>query len=357
MNGQGQAMRAGNNGGPRPKGRPVRYVLPLLLAGLAVHLLLPQLTSLEHSLQVLRNMAFWAVGLAVGMQIMSYVGSGVLMRSLIALVGEHLSIWRGTLITTASYSIGLVAGGMVGSAASTYRWLRSSGVRSEGALLAGWLPGLFYTGSLVTVSVFGLLHLLVVHQLTTVQAVSFGTILLILVSLVALSVWALRHRARVTHLAERVGQRWAKVRRRSYDPAATQAGLRRLFDAWELLSKGGWRGPALGAILNVTFDMLTLLFVFVAAGHPVSPGVLLAGYGLPLLLGKLPLIPGGVGVVESSMAALYDSLGVPDGVTVVVILIYRLLSFWTPTLIGFPLIPLMQRISQVGRVGGEEDST
>ena len=31
------------------------------------------------------------------------------------------------------------------------------------------------------------------------------------------------------------------------------------------------------------FDMLTLYFLFVAAGHPVSPGVLLAGYGLPLI--------------------------------------------------------------------------
>jgi uncharacterized protein (TIRG00374 family) len=347
-------MTDGNHTERRPAGRPVRYVLSLLLAGLAVHLLLPQLTSLEHSLQVLRGMAFWAVGLAVGMQIMSYLGSGVLMRAIVAVVGQRLSILRGTLITTASYSIGLVAGGMLGSAASTYRWLRSSGVKPEGALLAGWLPSLFYTASLVTVSLFGLLHLLIVHQLTTIQAVGFGLMLLILASLVALSAWALRNRARVTCLAETVGERWARVRQRPYDPAATQAGLERLFHAWELLGMGGWRRPALGAILNVTFDILTLLFVFVAAGHPVSPGVLLAGYGLPLLLGKVPLVPGGVGVVESTMAALYDGLGVPDGVTVVVILIYRLLSFWIPTLVGFPLVPIMQRISRRARAIGEQ---
>jgi uncharacterized protein (TIRG00374 family) len=350
-------MTDDNCAGRRPAGRSVRYMLPLLLAGLAVHLLLPQLTSLQHSLQVLRGMTFWAVGLAVGMQILSYLGSGVLMRAIVAVVGQRLSILRGTLITIASYSIGLVAGGMVGSAASTYRWLRSSGVKPEGALLAGWLPSLFYTASLVTVSVFGLLHLLIVHQLTTLQAASFGFMLLILGSLVALSAWALRHRARVTSLAETVGERWARVRRRPYDPAISRAGLERLFNAWELLSRGGWRGPALGAILNVTFDMLTLLFVFVAAGHPVSPGVLLAGYGLPLLLGKVPLIPGGVGVVESTMAALYDGLGVPYGVTVVVILIYRLLSFWIPTLVGFPLVPVMRRISKTGRANGEEESS
>jgi uncharacterized membrane protein YbhN (UPF0104 family) len=54
------------------------------------------------------------------------------------------------------------------------------------------------------------------------------------------------------------------------------------------------------------------------------------------------------------MAALYDGLGVPDGVTVVVILIYRLLSFWIPTLVGFPLVPIMQRISRRARAIGEQ---
>ncbi len=53
--------------------------------------------------------------------------------------------------------------------------------------------------------------------------------------------------------------------------------------------------------------------LFVAAGENVSPGVLLAGYGLPLLLGKVAFfIPGGVGVVESSMAVLYTRVGSPS---------------------------------------------
>jgi uncharacterized membrane protein YbhN (UPF0104 family) len=43
------------------------------------------------------------------------------------------------------------------------------------------------------------------------------------------------------------------------------------------------------------------------------------------------------------MAALYDGLGVPGGVTVVVILTYRFLSFWLPLLVGFPLVPYLQR--------------
>jgi len=93
--------------------------------------------------------------------------------------------------------------------------------------------------------------------------------------------------------------------------------------------------------------MLTLFFLFLAAGHAINPGVLLAGYGLPLLLGKMAfVVPGGVGVVEGSMAALYNGLGVPDAVTVVVVLGYRLVSFWIPSLSGFPIAVYLQRSSR-----------
>jgi glycosyltransferase 2 family protein len=105
---------------------------------------------------------------------------------------------------------------------------------------------------------------------------------------------------------------------------------------WHSLRKGNWERPMLGAIANLAFDMLTVYFLFIAAGHYVSVGILFAGYGLPFILGRLAfMLPGGVGVIEAGMVAIYDSLKVPDAVSVVVILGYRLFSFWLPTLLGF----------------------
>lgn len=322
-----------------------RYLLPLLLLGLAVHLILPQIATLEQSLQVIKAMALWAVVLAVVAQVLSYVGSGFLLRAIVTVVGQRLSVVRSVLITMAASSIGLVAGGQVGNAAATYRWTRASGVSREGAVLAGWLPPLFNNGALVVIGIFGLLHLLIVHELSTLQAISFGLTLLVLGLFVGVVLWGVHHRPQLTMLAVRATSRWAALRRRPYDPTTTEAATRRWFSAWDTLRAGGWHGPSLGAGLNVAFDMLTLYFLFVAAGHAVSPGVLLAGYGLPLLLGKVTFLPGGVGIVEGTMAALYKGLGVPDGVTVVVILTYRVLSFWLPTLLGFPLVPYLQRVS------------
>lgn len=325
--------------------RLTRYLVLLIVLGLAVHLILPQLTALDHSLQVIRRMALWAVALAVVAQVMSYLSSGYLLRAIVAVVGQRLSMARGTAIFTAASSVGLAGGGPVGNVTVTYRWVRGSGVSVEGALLAGWLPTLFYNAALLVTGIFGLLRLLIVHELSALQAIGFGFTLLILSTIAGIAVWGVRHRPQLTALAVRVARRWAALRRHRYDPTATEAATERWFRAWDTLRAGGWRGPALGALLNTVFDMLTLYFLFVAAGHAVSPGVLLAGYGLPLLLGKVSFLPGGVGIVEGTMAALYDGLGVPGGVTVVVILAYRFLSFWLPLLVGFPLIPYLQRAS------------
>jgi uncharacterized protein (TIRG00374 family) len=316
-----------------------RYLIPLIFLGLAFHLLVPQLASLENSFKVIQQMAFWAVGLALIAQVFSYLGSGYMLKAIVRLSGDTLSTLTGTLIVLAAASLGMVVGGMVGIAAATFRWIQKEGVKSEAAGLASTIPGFFNISALVLVSLAGLIHLLLVHQLTRLQALGFTLILLLLGTLTGMLVWGFRHRQSLIQLAHRLGARWAGLRHGHYHPERTEQWFTELFRAWDLLINGGWRGPALGAALNVFFDMLTLYFLFVAAGNPVSPGILLTGYGLPLILGRMAFfIPGGVGIIEGTMVAIYNSLGVPAPVTVVVVIAYRILSFWLPLLLGFPLI-------------------
>ena len=334
----------GKNQSHASVGQTVRYVLVLIVLGLAVHLLIPQITSIEHSVQVIRQMALWAVALAVLAQAASYLGSGYLLKAIAQLSESTLSLIKATLIVLAAASLGMVAGGMVGSAAATYRWMQKERVKPEVAGLAGTIPGGFNDSILVLVSLVGLIHLLIVHQLTRLQVLSYFLILLILGALAGALIWGFRHRPAITNLAHRIGACWSRLRHRSYLPEKTDDWLAGLFNAWNLLVKGCWRGPFLGAGLNVAFDMLTLYFLFIAAGHRVSLGVLLTGYGLPLLLGKMAfMIPGGVGLIESTMVGLYTGLSVPAPVTVVVVLAYRILSFWLPLLLGFPLIMVLQK--------------
>ena len=119
----------------------------------------------------------------------------------------------------------------------------------------------------------------------------------------------------------------------------------------ELLCDGSGVGeisllqPALRrACLNTGFDMLSLYFIFLAAGNTIDPIVLITGYSVSFLLRIAAFfIPGGVGVVESGMVAIYFSMGIPTSLSVVVILVYRLFSFWLPSIIGFAVIEYLKR--------------
>jgi uncharacterized protein (TIRG00374 family) len=288
-------------------------------------------------------MVLWVVGLAILAQVLSYLGSGYLLKSLVAIEGQNLSIKVGMLITLAAYSVGLLAAGMVGNIAATYRWLRARGISQEGALLAGWLPAAFNNAIIILIALIGVIHLIIVHELSALEAIGFGIALLSLGLTISVILWGVYHHEEFTALLEQITRRWSSLRKHPFDPTASRAIAERIFTAWDVLYAGGWRGPALGALINVFFDMLTLYLLFIAAGHTVRAGVLLTGYGLPLLLSRVTFLPGGVGIVEGTMVLIYNGLGVPSAISVVVVLAYRTLSFWVPTISGFPLAYYLQR--------------
>jgi hypothetical protein len=89
------------------------------------------------------------------------------------------------------------------------------------------------------------------------------------------------------------------------------------------------------AALSWICDAAALWLVFAACGHRLSLVALLVGYGSANLLNSIPeLTPGWLGVFEAALSATYIGLGVPSGVAVAAVLIYRLASFWLPVAAG-----------------------
>jgi len=323
----------------------LRSISMLVLLGLAVHLILPQVTSLEHSVNVIKNMKWWAVGLALLAQVLSYVGTGYLLRATARAGGGEMKIIPGAAIAIAGADFGMLTGGMVATAAVTYRWMHSRGIPKEGALLSGILPSLLNNGLLLIISVLGLLQLLITDNLTTLQAIIFIFSSLLLSGAIFVIFWSMKHRDWLVNRVTGLRKRWAKFRHKEFIPTGNDGLMEKIFDAWDTLHANGWEQPIAGAIMTIGFDILTLFFLFYATGNPVDLGILLTGYGLPLILGKMTFLPGGVGIVEGTMATLYNGLSVPPGVSVVVIIAYRTISFWIPTIIGVPLMAWFQRHS------------
>ena len=328
---------------PGPREEPIRlrwrrYILVVVVLALAVYALRPQLATLGMSLDIARHLRWWALIGAAMARAASYWGSGRLLQAVLIVSGERLSLRRAVAITLAASSVGLVAGGLVGSAAVTYRWCRAEGIRSDAALAAGWLPSIFNSIALVLFAVVGLLQLLLRHALTRWEVIGVSVSAIVLLLGPVIIRWAFSHGSWLVTIIER-------VRRRRRQPPGAPGRVARstqLFAAWDAMRAGGWRRALAGAMYSIGFDALTLFLLFVAARHTVSGGVLMAGYAVPLLLGRISALPGGLGVIEATMVTLYSGLDVPTAGAVLVVLSYRLVSFWLPALAGFPLIAYLQ---------------
>jgi glycosyltransferase 2 family protein len=324
--------------------RTLRNILMLVILGAGIHLILPQVHVLRTSWQVLASMSWWIVGLAFLAQALSYLGSGYMLQGFLEITRQEINLWLAALVVIGANSIGMVAGGTVGVSAAIYRWTGGSQGSMKGATLASLLSPLFINFILTLVSIFGLVHLILAHSLTRAQALGFSLTPLILALTLTSVILAVRYREPAVRAVLWVSRHLGRLRRKPFNPHPIQQEAEELFAALDELLHGAWQKPAFGAFLSVLFDMLTLYCMFLATGYHISASVLMAGYGLPLLLGKAAFIlPGGIGIVESSMALLYNGLGVPQQTTVIVVLGYRLISFWLPSIAGFPVGAFLER--------------
>jgi uncharacterized protein (TIRG00374 family) len=113
-------------------------------------------------------------------------------------------------------------------------------------------------------------------------------------------------------------------------PASFASGVR---TAIKLIRERHW--GVLGAVVWWFFDIGTLwasFHAFAGSGGPTFP-VIVVAYFVGQLGNLLPL-PGGIGGVDGGMIGAFIAFGVPGGLAVVAVLVYRGFSFWLPTIPG-----------------------
>jgi uncharacterized protein (TIRG00374 family) len=98
------------------------------------------------------------------------------------------------------------------------------------------------------------------------------------------------------------------------------------------LRRGELKVPVLCVFLDWVGCLLTLYFCFLAVHYFIHPEVLVVGFGVGLFASILSLVPGGLGVMEGSMAAIYYSLNVPLEEAIVAVILYRLIYYVFPFL-------------------------
>ncbi|MFA5558482.1 MAG: flippase-like domain-containing protein [Methanofastidiosum sp.] len=74
--------------------------------------------------------------------------------------------------------------------------------------------------------------------------------------------------------------------------------------------------------------MLRTYFVFLALGKPLNPVLVVLVTTISLLMGLIPFLPGGIGIVEVTMSVLYAALKVGKNVALTATILDRIISFW-----------------------------
>lgn len=92
-------------------------------------------------------------------------------------------------------------------------------------------------------------------------------------------------------------------------------------------------GPLLYVCLDWVLMLATLDAAFACVGRPVAVHVLVIGFSTGVFLSTVNLVPGGIGVMEGSMAAVFAGLGVTLEAAVVATLIFRICYYVVPLLL------------------------
>jgi glycosyltransferase 2 family protein len=285
-----------------------------IVAGLiAAYVLFGQLTQV-NLLELFRSANYAYVAWGAAFSIITYIGAAMAVNGFVV---EKISIVRTFLAQLASSFAALVSPPALGAVAINTRYLQKTGLSAAAA-------GATVAVSQVTAFIIHILLMFAAgiaagstqdFKFNPPQSVVFGVVGIFLLLLIILPLPAVRK-----YLVKIAAPRLAEILPRFVTVASNPGKM--------LVGIGGM------FLLNIAF-CLTLI----ASVRAFDGGGSIAAISLVYLagstLGQAAPTPGGVGAVETVMTAGLIASGIDGGIALSAVLLYRLLTFWIPTIPGW----------------------
>ena len=304
------------------------------VAGAAIYLVLPKLMAVLGSWPRLStlNPIWFTVSLAA--ELISFICNFALQRLALRTRGWFAVVTAGLTGNAVTDSL---PGGDAAGAAVQFGMLTTSGFDTGTAVSGLTAFSLLGIGGLLALPLFalpailvgvpaspGLVHTALLGIAGFAGFAGFGVIVL-------RADWPLAAAGRA---AQRLLNWVTRGRRRPV------TGLdQRLLDQRDAISgalgREWWQAVLLTAG-RLGFDFGCLLAALRATGADPDPSLVLLAYSAAGIVALLPLTPGGLGIVEASLAGLLVLAGVGAGYALLATLAYRIASYWLPLLAGPP---------------------
>jgi|SRR5579884_3753090 len=300
----------------------------LAVAALIIHGLLGSGRQFAHSLALLSHPSFGWVAVAAVCELVSFLAYATGQSRLARAAGHRLGVgWLASLAVAAQALNNFLPAGYVVANLFNFRQLRH---RRLAAPVVAWLlatSSVLYIGALAVLALVG-------SELAGGRGDASGDLRLGALALLAsfasivLAALTLHHRPGARRVvlsafdcvARRVGRRGGGAE------AASRRALARLSEV--SLSKRTAAAAGALFVLGWVADAACLVCALLAIGAtPPWDGLLLAYCGAQLV-SFLPMTPGGLGLVEGSLAITLVGTGAGAAHVLAAVLLYRAISYW-----------------------------
>ena len=315
------------------RGRGAGRIVFLLIAGISLYILWPSLLKLfSASPQLLTiNPAWFVVMLAA--EAASFACQWALIRIALGTRG-WFSIAMAQIAGNAFSRI--VPGGAAAGGALQYRMLTRSGYEAARVGTALTAASLISTTTVLALPLLVLPTILlgapVPSGLAEAAWLGAGAFCVF----VGLGAFLLASDRALCALGRALERSLNAVRRRVHASTIEDlpSRLRRQRDAIRRDLGEDWWKALLASAGNWGLDYGALLGALTAVGARPRPSVVLLAYVASVVLGMIPITPGGLGFVEAGLTATLALAGVSAGDAVLATLAYRLVSYWLPIAAG-----------------------
>ncbi|MFI5365940.1 MAG: YbhN family protein [Candidatus Binatia bacterium] len=325
-----------------PAGTRSHWISGALVIGVAALVLLFVLSDTRKLWQTASQLDAKLLLLPFGCAIISYIVMARSYQDIARAAGFEVPFWEMLKLTFVGNTVNYVVstGGLSGFAVRLYFFIRLS-IPSGMAVIISLIQTLITNLVLLLFVVAGFAYLLIVHDLHGYALITTAVLLSFFMLAAGLALSLLLHRrlrrrtlfilAEGAHMfLHRFFPRHKPARVRIW---RFQRNLNRGIE-FLLARKRHMVVPVLWIVVDWIFTLLILYGAFLSVHYPIPISFVVVGFAVGVILSLVSLVPGGLGVMEGSMAAIFASLSVPFETAVVAVLIFRVAYYVMPLVVS-----------------------
>lgn len=313
----------------------LKTLIIILIIGFGLYFLIPRLIGLQEAIRLIMTARKWKILIAVCFEIISYMGAAWLLGIILSRLGYKITFFnRFKISSIAAFAMHFFPVSSFGEGAVDYYFLRKQKVETGSILLMLVLRIILTYIAFFTIFLAGLALVPTSPYIKFSPKIISLVLFLVVLATISYIIFLYRNKdkfRRYWHKFFRIFKPFvSKIRGREVADEQEEEIFEDIYQGIGLFGRKK-RFMLLSVIAAMVFwlgDISCFYFVFQAFNYNIHWGVLIFGYCSATILGMISFIPGGLGVVETSMGLIYSGLGVPSPLAIMVILVFRFFSFW-----------------------------